>query len=46
MRGKIAKEDNYKAIPELTPNMTYLDSVILSKIYNIDDEAKQIKNQL
>lgn len=40
MRGKIAKEDNYKAIDQLGRNMNYLDSVILSREYNLLDEHK------
>lgn len=40
MKGSIAKEDNYKAIEQLDTNMSYLDSVILSKEYNLLDEHK------
>lgn len=36
-RGKIAKEDNYQIITELSENMSYLDSVILSHSYNMVD---------
>jgi len=40
MRGKIAKEDNYKAIEQLGKNMSYLDSVVLSMKYNLLDGQK------
>lgn len=40
MKGNIAKEDNYKSIEQLDTNMSYLDSVILSKEYNLLDEYK------
>lgn len=40
MKGSIAKEDNYEAIEHLDTNMSYLDSVILSKEYNLLDEHK------
>lgn len=38
MNGKIAKEDNYVAIDSITEDFRYLDSVILSRIYNLEDE--------
>ncbi len=40
MRGKIAKEDNYKVIDELNDNMRYLDSIILSMPYYMQDTYK------
>ncbi len=40
MKGNIAKEDNYKSIEQLDTNMSYLDSVILSKEYDLLDEHK------
>lgn len=40
LKGKIAKEDNYRIIDELSPAYTYLDSVILSHPYNIVEEEK------
>lgn len=40
MKGNIAKEDNYQSIEKLDINMSYLDSVILSKEYNLFDEHK------
>lgn len=39
-KGKIAKEDNYCIIKNLSPEYIYLDSVILSFPYNIVDEEK------
>lgn len=43
MKGKIAMEDNYQVVEELTQDIHYLDSVILSKIYNMIDEYEADK---
>lgn len=40
MRGKIAQEDNYMAIDELMPGMSYLDSVLLSQIYHLENYTR------
>ena len=40
MRGKIAQEDNYIAIDELMPGMSYLDSVLLSQIYHLENYTR------
>ena len=40
MNGKIAKEDNYVAIDSITEDFRYLDSLILSRIYNLEDEYR------
>lgn len=36
-KGKIVKEDNYHIITELSPDMSYLDSILLSYPYNLVD---------
>lgn len=40
INGKIAKEDNYHIISELSGNIRCLDKVILSQIYNLSDTTK------
>lgn len=40
MQGKIAKEDNYFAISQLQPGMSYLDSVLLSQLYNLKNYTR------
>lgn len=40
MQGKIVMEDNYQAILEFTPDFFYLDSIILSRPYILDNEFK------
>lgn len=40
MNGKIAKADNYQVISQLGHNITYLDSVILSRLYMMQDGFK------
>lgn len=40
MKGKVAKEDNYQVVSKLSPNLSYLDSVILSQVYTMIDVYK------
>lgn len=40
MQGKIAKEDNYQVLEEFTPEVFYLDSIILSQKFIMTNTTK------